>query len=213
LKYLSLAALAGTIVLPQCFGQAPVPPPPARSPKINFSAPAADHVVEFTPDKVRSSVNPVRLTFRGWLYTPEGLSFISPDVAKYPAEERRLLEAIAAARKGGIVAVVPYWAPAEQATVRKTVTQPSVSEGMTSFLRSVENSVILAKILYGPYSVMLVQHIGESLPSAQAPARYVMKKVGDEFYLTDELAADPVFVYMAEKYVRQLVAQITGQQL
>ncbi len=212
MRHFTLAFVLGTIVGTCSFAQAPVAPAPAGSPRIDFSAPAKDQVVEFLPDKARASLNPIRLTFRGWLYTPEGLSFSSPDAEKFPPEERRLLEAIAAAKKGGIVAIVPYWSPTEQAQIKKTVTEPTVSNGMTSFLRSVENSIILGKILYGPYSLMLVQHIGPSLPASQAPARYTMKKVGEQYYLTDELSADPVFMYLADKYVRQLVAQITGQQ-
>lgn len=194
------------------FGQAPVPPPPTRSLKIDFSAPAQPQVVEFVPDKAKASANPIRLTFRGWLYTPEGLSMSSPDVKDFPVEERRLVAALGEARKKGILAVVPYWSPAEQTTIRRNVSDPTVNVGMTNFLRSVENSVILAKVLYGQYTILLVQHVGQSLQSAQAPARYTMKKVGEEYYLTDDLSADPVFMYLAEKYVRQLVAQVSGQQ-
>ncbi len=207
---LAVAALA--VALQCASAQAPVPPPPSSRLKIDFAAPPQDHVVEFSPDKTRASLNPIRFTFRGWVYAPEGLSMTSPDANKFPPEERRLRDALAAAKKQGIIAIVPFWSPAEQAGVKKTVSEPNVNAGMTSFLRSVENSIFLGKVLYGPYSIMLVQHIGESLPASQAPARYTLKKVGDQYYLTDDLSADPVFMYLTEKYVRQLVAQITGQQ-
>src|SRR4051794_2029713 len=138
----------GTAAMRFAAAQAPVAPPPSRTPRVDLTAPAQDHVVELFPEKSKASQNPLRLTFRGWIYMPEGLSFTAPDAAKFPAEEQRLIEALTESKKRGIQAVVPYWAPAEQANVRKTVSEPSVSTGMTGFLRSVENSIFLAKILY-----------------------------------------------------------------
>jgi hypothetical protein len=193
-----------------CLAQAPVPPPPAKIAKAIYELPPQDYTIELTPDKAKASQNPLRMTYHGWQYMPEGLALFSEKAAAFPEEERRLLAAISAAKKDGIQAILPYWSPTDRPNISQTIAEPKVREGMTGFLRSIENSIVLAKVLYGQYSILLVHHVGLSNAS-QAPARYVMKKMGEQYFLTDELAADPAFIYMAEKYCRQLSAQISGQ--
>lgn len=210
------ALLWGALLTWNSWGQqAPVPPPPAPPSRIKLDGPPGDYVVEMLPEGAKATTNPARFTYRGWLYVPEGLAFAdpgSPNAAKYPAPERRVMEALAVARNEGIAAVVPFWSPEERKNILETVTDPAVNRGMNGFLKAVETSVFLAKVLYGPYTIMLVQHIGQALPSAQAPAHYTLKLVNGQYFLTNDLMADPVFTYLTEKYVRQLVAEMIGQK-
>ena len=114
------------------WAQAPVPPPPSTSKKIDFNAPPQNHTITLVAPKSGSTTNPIQMTFKGWMYMPEGLSMSSPDVEKFPREERRLTMALKESRLKGIEAVVPFWAPAEQANIKKNVTDPNVMKGITT---------------------------------------------------------------------------------
>lgn len=148
----------------------------------------------------RAEENPVTVSFNGRTY--EGGWWLSRiEESALTEAESFLANAIEANRDLSPDEVLELWNPPERDEVRSMVSDPEMFAANRRFYRGIEDSALVAKILYGPYILFYVQHVGAFNDFIK---EYPVVETGSGYYLTNALQADPVFQYFSTAYVESL---------
>lgn len=168
------------------------------------TAPRADEgriTVEFFPAGDADKSNPVVLSFSGKLY--DNLPLPEPGEPSTLADDEKFIaKVIATNRRGSLEELLQLWNPAERADIRRLASDPQAFDANRKFYTSIGKSFLKAKIYYGSYAIFIVRHTDGV--SGEVMKDYPLKKVGDEYLLTNALSNDPVFQYLTTKYLSKL---------
>ena len=157
--------------------------------------------VDLYPAGELEKVNPVTLSFSGKVYENLVLSD-SPEKPNLSEDEKFLAKAIAINKSGTLEDVLSIWSPSERPSIRKVAEDPKIFEANRKFYSTIEKSSLKAKILYGTYTIYIVNH--SDRVSGERLKEYPVKKVDGQYFLTNALSEDPVFQYITTKYMKKL---------
>ena len=157
--------------------------------------------IELYPSGESEKVNPVALSFSGKVYE----NLVLPDSlekSNLPDDEKFLAKAIAINKNGTLEEVLSIWNPSEREDIKKVASDPKIFEANRKFYSTIEKSSLKAKILYGTYTIYIVNH--SDRVSGERLKEYPLKKVEGKYFLTNALSEDPVFQYLTTKYIKKL---------
>lgn len=145
--------------------------------------------VDVYPKAGAASGVPATLSFAGRLHQPaKRVALPAAGAVSLAPAEVRLVDYVGALARGGEEDILSFWSPAERAAAAERV-EGNVSR-IRSVFRSVDTLVLHGEVAYGPYLLVLAEvRLGERV----LYRRYPFERVGDELFLTDALAGDPVF--------------------
>lgn len=148
----------------------------------------------------RASENPVTVSFNGRTY--EGGWWLSrTEDSALTEAETFLANVIETNRDLSPDEVLELWNPPERDEVRSMVSDPEMFAANRRFYRGIEDSALVAKILYGPYILFYVQHVGAFDDFIK---EYPVLQTDTGYYLTNALQDDPIFQYFSTAYVERL---------
>jgi len=156
--------------------------------------------IELYPD-AQPRTNAVVLTFTGEQYGKGVLISASPSGGGKPSDDVAFLSTLFAADVNGTIDdILKLWDVPDRDAIRRTASDPQAFEGNRNFYRGITTSMLLAKMLYGPYEVLFVKHAG----AAPVVKDYPLIRRNGSLYLTNALQRDPLFVYVSTKYAQTL---------
>lgn len=164
----------------------------------------AEHSVELypeTPEAATATRNPITVGFNGRVYQG-GWWLGRIGERALTADEQFIVDVLEGNRERSPEEVLELWHPAERDDLRELVTNPEIFEKNRRFYRGVADSALVAKVLYGSYSLFFVQHVGADFEDFIKV--YPIVESRGEYYLTNALQADPVFQYFATAYAETL---------
>jgi len=149
------------------------------------------------------TINPVSLMFNGKVYTESWWfdevvknTFIASD------DEKFILKVVETNQKGTPQDVLNLWSPSEQDQMKSIIFDADAFAGNQGFYKRIQSSAFMAKILYGSYIIFLIQHTGNEI--GNLIHEYPIIKVDNNYYLTNKLQSDPMFLFITEKYSKTL---------
>ncbi|MFZ4858386.1 MAG: hypothetical protein ACOYL3_18525 [Desulfuromonadaceae bacterium] len=158
--------------------------------------------VEFYPNNVVTGA-PVSVTLKGKIYT--GSSWFD-ELAKIPGafspDEIFITNYVAANANGTASDIISSWEPDEKESISVKVSDSQMFTKNQTYFKRLTGSAFLARILYGEFSIFLVQHVaGQDNTDIHA---YPVRMVAGKYYMTNKLSSDPVFLYIVQKYKNTL---------
>jgi hypothetical protein len=168
---------------------------------ISESAEDTKITVELYPQG--DTTNPISLIFNGKVYTESWWfdevvknTFIASD------DEKFIINVVETNQKGTPEDVLTLWSPAERDQMKSIIFDTDAFAGNQGFYKRIQSSAFMAKILYGSYIIFLIQHTGNEI--GNLIHEYPTLKVDNNYYLTNKLQSDPMFLFMTEKYSKTL---------
>lgn len=159
--------------------------------------------IEFYPKgEEAEKTNPIVLSFNGTVYTE--LPLLGTDQNLQDAE-KFLTKAIVVNRSDSLDEIAALWNPKERQALRSLASDPRLLDANRKFYSTISKSYLKAKIHYGTYVILVIKHL--DTVSGVVWKDYPIKKIGSEYFLTNELQEDPVFQYLTTKYIRKLREQ------
>lgn len=168
----------------------------------SMSAMAAEKILfDLFPEG--ENINPVSLAFTGKVYT-ESWWFDEVSKGIYPAadDEKFIIKIVDTNLSGTPQDVLNLWAPAEREEMKSLIFDTNIFANNRAFAKKVQASAFMVKILYGNYTIFLVQDSGTTI--GDLITTYTLKKVDNSYYQTNLLEADPVYIYITQKYSKSL---------
>jgi hypothetical protein len=177
-------------------------------------APLAEwRTVEVFPQGSESRTHPVKISVQAMVYAKDGHG---KELARGSAapDEAFLASVLETYRSGTIDSLLRLWRPEERAHKRSTVEagNGAIFRKNQDVHKKLARAEILAKVFYGDFVLFGV--------------RYYMAQGGDtytliypvvardrQYFLTDGLSDDPVFVYLINRVVRELSGIEGGRDL
>jgi hypothetical protein len=173
-----------------------------------LSASAARVSFDMVPDDAGTDMsNAVSMSFEATLY-PVGWWFDQIEAKLYtPApDEAFVIDALRINKSGTVQDIKNLWLPEEQADIAAVVANINSLKMSQTFLTNVSNSTFQAKILYGAYTIFLVQHSHATL--GEIVNFYTLKQVAGKYYLTNYLKSDNVLKVLLNKYKPTLALKV-----
>jgi hypothetical protein len=159
---------------------------------------SADFKVDLYPEG-DNPVNPVTLRFNGRLYVD---SWWFDEVAKgsfSAADDEKFVMKVYDANKNGTPQdILKLWAPSERESMKPDILDKNLFSLNRGYFNNIQYSAFMAKIQYGSYTIFLIQHTG--LQIGNDINEYIIKKINNDYYQTNALQSDPVFLYISQKY-------------
>ena len=154
--------------------------------------PGQDPIREGRPSKQ----GPITLSFAGKLYEP-GKVRLDNDAALDP-DEKFIARVERANREGTKEEILALWDPKERAEIARDLDDPKMFSRNQLFYQSMKDSSFVLKARYGEYTLFLVQNDNElSGPQMQV---YPIRRAGDGYMLTNDLADDPMLEFLYYYY-------------
>jgi hypothetical protein len=172
------------------------------------AASAARVSFDMVPDDAGTDMtNAVSMSFEATLY-PVGWWFDQIEAKLYtPApDEAFVIDALRINKTGTAQDIKNLWLPEDQADIAAVVANINSLKANQTFLANVQNSTFQAKILYGAYTIFLVQHSHATL--GQIVNFYTLKQVAGKYYLTNYLKSDNVLKVLLNKYKPTLALKV-----
>jgi hypothetical protein len=160
--------------------------------------------IDFHPPGESKTTNPVTITLNGKIYS-NGWWFDEVQAGKYKAndEELFLIRVLDVNTNGKIDEIAKLFLPDEAKDIKDKFTEyPDMFARNKNYFKNIAKSTFLAKINYGDYTIFIVQHSGVLIGDRKKI--YPIKKLDETYYLTNKLADDPFYLYIAYKYKEQL---------
>jgi hypothetical protein len=167
---------------------------------VSAQAKDAQIKVELFPENGSKTGNPVTLILNGKTYPTNGWFDEMTAAGTATPDEKFIIDAVSTNKSGTVNDVRSLWTPDEQNT--SFFSDPKIFASSQSFFKRFTGSAFLAKILYGSYTIFIVQHDVEGYGTTIHG--YPLKNINGRFYLTNKLKDDPVFLYLSEKYSKTL---------
>lgn len=154
-----------------------------------------------------SQINPVSLLFNGKLYV-ESWWFDEVASGLFPAsdEEKFIIKMFDANKNGTPQDILNLWAPAERDSMKPDIFDTKLFSANRGYFNNIQYAAFMAKIQYGSYSIYLIQHTGSQI--GNDIDEYIIKKIDNNYYQTNALQSDPVYLYISQKYAGTLTYKI-----
>ncbi len=154
---------------------------------------------DLRPVNSTSSTNTVRISFTGKQYINDlWFDDITKNNLSLDADERFVFNLIAANATGTQTELLNLWAPDERSSISEIISDNEIYTLNKNRYKQIQNSIFLAKIDFGEYTVFFMQHVFNEITSIVKT--YTIKKVNDNFYLTGALGSDPIYNYVMMSY-------------
>ncbi len=142
--------------------------------------------------------NPVSLVFNGKIYTESWwVDEIAKGIFITSDDEKFIIKVINTYQTGTSQDVLNLWAPAERDAMKSTISDAAMFAGSKSFYKKTQMSAFMVKVLYGSYTIFLIQHSGNEI--GNTILEYPIVKIDNSYYLTNKLEADPIYTYITDK--------------
>jgi hypothetical protein len=164
--------------------------------------------VELYPDDAGTDkTNPIVMNIDATLYST-GWWFDQIDAKQYTLaqDEAFIFDALRINRDGTVQDIQNLWLPEERADISNVLANMDVLKANQSFLANLKNSTFLAKILYGNYTIFLIQHSSSTI--GDIVNFYTIKKLDGKYYLTNYLKNDSVLKVIIYKYLPTLTLKV-----
>ena len=159
--------------------------------------------VTFYPPGPGPKINPITLTFRGRVYDKGAwLRRMTDQRQKLDADEEFLVRVIAANQKGTPAEILDLWDPAETKEIKSSLDNPQEVAKNSAFFRNIEDTALIAKVYYGQYLFMVVQHSGAMIKNVVQV--YPIRISGNKFMLTNRLQDDAMLQFLFFVYGEQI---------
>lgn len=183
-RHFKIIFLALLIALVCCFNS-----------KLSYSA---DIKVDLYPEG-ENPINPVTLRFSGRLYVD---SWWFDEVAKgsFSAgdDEKFIMKVFDVNKNGTPQDILKLWAPSERESMKPDILDNNLFSLNRGYFNNIQYSAFMAKIQYGSYTIFLIQHTGPQI--GNDINEYIIKKINNDYYQTNALQSDPLYLYISQKY-------------
>lgn len=168
----------------------------------NTSA-AATISLDIFPENISSKENPVGISFNGKIYS-EALWFdeVQSNAISVEPDEAFVVKAFFTNQRGSANEILALWSFEEQAETKDIFSNPVFMTGSQGYLRKIRDAAFLAKVAYGPYIIFFIQYTSQEF--GDEIDEYVITKIRGNYYMTNKLKEDPLFVYLDQKLKMQL---------
>ncbi len=165
------------------------------------TAQSGEQRIEFRPEG--DAGPPIVLSFQGELYDESHWFSQLEGRGGLGAAEAFVIRVVNTGRDGEPEDVVALWSPEDEAEIRASVSDASLWQRNQLMSQQMADSALRAKVRYGPYTLMFVQHSADTFEDFVNV--YPLLERDGRFYLTAALKADPLYRFFVQYYSSQLV--------
>ncbi len=154
------------------------------------------------PEDGRGTGKPVILKLKGKTYSRNGWFDQMVGAGRADPSEQFVISVLRKYKKGSLTDIRNLWMPDEQAKIVGYLTSAEHLAERQEYFRRMTRSRFLGKVHYGSYIIFVVQNEIEGYdPNV---TNFTIKKIKNRFYLTNQLANDPVLSNVAVKFTKNL---------
>lgn len=176
----------------------------------------AANVIEFYPPGESSiNGNPITLTFNGTIYTDswwfDEITTGSTTTGKFIAgnDEKFIISVVNTYQTGTVQDILNLWSPSDQSQIQADLSDTQLLTARQNFFKNAQYSALMVKMMYGAYTIFLIQHTGPIIGSTIQ--EFPIVNINGNYYLTNRLQSDPIFVYIVDKYISALTFKQRAQ--
>lgn len=154
--------------------------------------------LQLVPDGTTSILNPIKVSFNGAIYSDSWwISEVAAGKFSPSVDELFMIKAIAKNSSGSLEDILTLWPDDEKNEIRDLFSDKIVFDGNQGFFKRVKDTAFMAKLLYGPYTIFIIQYTGDTIGNIIED--YPTLLSGGNYYLTNNLKNDTIYICMVEK--------------